>query len=669
MTKKIRAALKSDYDESYGVLTVDGKLPDKKGNVNIDRSAEIESGEIVINSEEDFEIQLKTKGGSAITIDVPVANDSQTGVITATMHKKLNELPSETELEKELAGKQPVGNYLTEEKDPTVPAWAKEPQKPSYTFAEVGADPEGSAVKIVSAHNTNQYSHQDIRLLIDGLTTRLNLLANSDDIDLDQAAEFVAYMKANRTLIESVTTSKVSVSDIINNLTTNVSNKPLSAAMGVELKGSIDATEKKIPTKTSALTNDSGFLTSDTLENKGYMTEAKFKLGLYTIVKSVNNIKPDANGNVNVVGGDGMIDYKPTWDDLAQGNTVFVPLEVTSDDVNYGGYHKVSDEAPTLEQLQKGGKISFNEGGTGIVTMDYPEGEMAILERTNGAVIAYNGMVLVVIAFEDGMSYMGNTFEKGITFAQNDTVITHSFTLTDYVQTDEINPIPVEYLPKSHQFGEKTVMGDTLTWDGNMDGKTVVEVSFGEDEPTNYLVKVSDSTPTIAELQAGGTTIMAGTEKQWAPDEYSDKGNAFVADASGFLVIYEDNADLTDAMGLVFPEKGIYFMHAPEEGMVISSVTINGYNGFETTTIETISSEYIAPTRTYFYPKTTKLYTDEECTIEATPKQLKEAWDKGDIIVFSSGVYSRVTRISFLSYPFQVSLSVGGNDYVVGNAD
>ena len=40
--------------------------------------------------------------------------------------------------------------------------------------------------------------------------------------------------------IEDVTTDKVSVSDIIDNLTTNVSNKPLSAAQGVKLKTLID---------------------------------------------------------------------------------------------------------------------------------------------------------------------------------------------------------------------------------------------------------------------------------------------------------------------------------------------------------------------------------------------------------------------------------------------
>lgn len=39
----------------------------------------------------------------------------------------------------ELKNKQPVGNYLTGESDPTVPAWAKQPNKPTYTADEVGA--------------------------------------------------------------------------------------------------------------------------------------------------------------------------------------------------------------------------------------------------------------------------------------------------------------------------------------------------------------------------------------------------------------------------------------------------------------------------------------------------------------------------------------------------
>ena len=140
-----------------------------------------------------------------------------------------------------LAGKQPTGTYLTEETDPTVPDWAKEPTKPGYTASEVGADPSGTASSQVSAHNTGADTHSDIRLLIQGLTERLNALADSDDTTLDQLSEVVAYIKSNRSLIEDITTSKVSVADIIDNLTTNAANKPLSAAQGVALKALIDA--------------------------------------------------------------------------------------------------------------------------------------------------------------------------------------------------------------------------------------------------------------------------------------------------------------------------------------------------------------------------------------------------------------------------------------------
>ena len=93
----------------------------------------------------------------------------------------------------------------------------------------------------VAAHNTGTDTHSDIRLLIQGLTDRLNALADSDDTTLDQLSEVVAYIKSNRDLISSITTSKVSVADIVNNLTTNVTNKPLSAAQGVVIKTLIDA--------------------------------------------------------------------------------------------------------------------------------------------------------------------------------------------------------------------------------------------------------------------------------------------------------------------------------------------------------------------------------------------------------------------------------------------
>lgn len=555
------------------------------------------------------------------------------------------------------------GGGIVEELDPTVPSWAKQPNKPTYTAAEVGArpntwtptasevgaDPSGTASSLVSGHNTNTEAHNDIRILINELTTRLNTLADSDDTTLDQMSELVAYIKANRSLIEEVTTNKVNVSDIIDNLTTNVSNKPLSAAQGVALKGLIDelsqnaltasdvvdslasdatdkplsanqgmrldlmkvsvssivddltteetskplsarqgfvlkalidsiteseltksdvidhlqsnatdkplsanqgmylnlhkvdysdvinnltsdevikplsakqgkvlkglidTLEKKVPTKTSDITNDSGFLTSipdnyvtekeledkgyltsvpdeyvtekeleekgyltevpdayvteeeltdkgyltevpskyvtyDALNNRNYMTESEFNLGLYPIVKSVNNLKPDANGNVNIVGEDGTLNHTHTWSDIA---TTYEDLVINSDGANHGGYVKVSDEVLTLDKLEEGGTVTFTENGAEKVTMNYPEGTMTVMALSSGkgAAIAYNGLTLAVFAFEDGVKYFTNTFEKGIYFVQDDWVITHSLTIPDYIQTDEINPIPFEYLP------------------------------------------------------------------------------------------------------------------------------------------------------------------------------------------------------------------------------
>lgn len=122
------------------------------------------------------------------------------------------------------------GKYSDLTGKPTIPT----------TASQVGADASGTAESKVSAHNASESSHNDIRLLIEGLTSRLNALANSDDTSLDQMKEVVAYIKNNKSLIDGITTSKVNVADIIDNLTSSVSNKPLSAKQGVQLKALID---------------------------------------------------------------------------------------------------------------------------------------------------------------------------------------------------------------------------------------------------------------------------------------------------------------------------------------------------------------------------------------------------------------------------------------------
>lgn len=133
----------------------------------------------------------------------------------------------------------------------------------------------------IATHNISSTAHDDIRQLIIGLNNKLNTVLDSDDSTLDQLSEIVNYVKDNRDLIETITTSKINVSDIIDNLTTTNSNKPLSAKQGKILKDLIDAIV--IPTKVSAFVNDKGYLTEHQslngyateqwVENKNYLTQ------------------------------------------------------------------------------------------------------------------------------------------------------------------------------------------------------------------------------------------------------------------------------------------------------------------------------------------------------------------------------------------------------------
>lgn len=174
----------------------------------------------------------------------------------------MEDLPSKEYVDGQLARYQIAGDYALRSELPNVPVQSVNGKTGIINLSseDVGADTIGTADAKVTAHNTATDSHEDIRLLVSDLSTRLTTLADSDDTTLDQMSELVAYVKSNKSLIDAITTGKVSFSDIVDNLSTNVAGKPLSAAQGVALKALIDAII--VPTKTSQLTNDSGYLTS-----------------------------------------------------------------------------------------------------------------------------------------------------------------------------------------------------------------------------------------------------------------------------------------------------------------------------------------------------------------------------------------------------------------------
>lgn len=98
----------------------------------------------------------------------------------------------------------------------------------------------------IASHNTSTSTHNDIRVLIADLTTKLNNFLDVDDTTTDQLSEVLVLIENNKGTLESLTTSKINTSDIVNNLTTNNTSKVLSAAQGVAIKSLIDTLQTEL---------------------------------------------------------------------------------------------------------------------------------------------------------------------------------------------------------------------------------------------------------------------------------------------------------------------------------------------------------------------------------------------------------------------------------------
>lgn len=135
-----------------------------------------------------------------------------------------------------------IGEYFADhpvtETDPTVPDWAKQPTKPEYTAAEVGALSSDDVDSELSLNSTNPIQNKVIAAKIK---------------ELEEAVPEIA------------------VDDILSATSTNPVQNKVIAAKVTEI-------EKSIPDKTSALENDSGFMTSDDVYSK---TEIDEKLTSY----------------------------------------------------------------------------------------------------------------------------------------------------------------------------------------------------------------------------------------------------------------------------------------------------------------------------------------------------------------------------------------------------
>ena len=147
--------------------------------------------------------------------------------------------------------------------------------------------------------------------------------------------------------------------------------------------------------------------------------------------------------------------------------------------------------------------------------------------------------------------------------------------------------------------GEKTVMGDTLTWDGNTEGLEVATVNFKYDNSMSKMYRIFEATPTIENLANGFSITFANGYTEVYP-ENSDAvviiNDKLIGTDFG-LIAYEDNITATQDEDIIYniPKKGVYTSgHILDEpGDNITSITINGYNGFPRTEITPLPNKYL----------------------------------------------------------------------------
>lgn len=179
----------------------------------------------------------------------------------------------------------------------------------------------------------------------------------------------------------------------------------------------------------------------------------------------------------------------------------------------------------------------------------------------------------------------------------------------------EVTKVPNKYLDIL-----ETVGGDTLTWDGNTEGRDVFE---------GALFKVSDLTPIIDELTSYTVTGSDGTVFSSADmPAVEDGGLIFIG---GELAAIVSSDDIADELGIT---RGIYFIRIPnDDGTILytTSLTINGYTGFTKEVVKEECLPSVGNLNLYSTLDDKYLYKDIGLTTKVTANELMTFADKNSV--------------------------------------
>lgn len=265
----------------------------------------------------------------------------------------------------------------------------------SYTDTKTSTLASTSSVNTsISNHNASTSAHEDIRTLISDLSTAVNNFLDVDDATTDQLSEVLTLINNNKGTLESLTTSKINVSDIVNNLTTNSASKVLSAAQGVTIKGLIDALQTELDSHTHAISDVVGLQSA--LDGKAASSH-----GTHVSYSTTAPVM-DGTASVGSAGTVARSDHRHPTDTSRASQTDLEALEtVVASKANSSHTHAISDVTNLQSSLDA--KQATVTGGASTITSSNLTANRALVSNGSGKV-AVSAVTSTELGYLDGVT-------------------------------------------------------------------------------------------------------------------------------------------------------------------------------------------------------------------------------------------------------------------------
>ena len=373
--------------------------------------------------------------GNALTSDVVLDLDDISDGANRKLPTKVSDLTNDS-------------GFISTETDPTVPSWAKQPTKPTYTAAEVGALPDTTVIPTV--YNAT-------------LTIKKN---NSDTGDT-----FTANASQNKTI--NLGLANVATTGSYNDLT----NKPSIPTDTSDLtNGAGFITSADVPTKVSDLTNDAGYITTETdptvpnwakQQNKPSYTLDEVSDGS---TRKLSNYVPTSRKINNKAL---TADITLTLDDVANGTNRKIPTkvsELTNDSGYLTSYTETDPTVPAWAKQQNKPSYTASEVGALPDTTVIPS-NTSDLTNDSGFITSAD-IPSDVSAFNNDAGYLTSYTETDPTvpsWAKQQNKPSYNLDEVPDGATRKLS----NYVPTSRKINDKALTGDiTLNLDNIADGSS-----------------------------------------------------------------------------------------------------------------------------------------------------------------------------------------------------